>query len=170
MNVIAKKLILFFLTLCTLALSGIKGVQAATSLDPQGTQFQTLEMAPTTLKENFTSDLLLLDFWASWCEPCKESLPFFAKLEKRYSKQGLQILAVSVDEELKEAKAFVAKNNFSLTFLWDPKKAVAKSLELKAIPTTLLVDKSGKIIYQERGFSESSKAKLEAQIQKTLKK
>lgn len=162
-------MIFYSLTLCALTLLRTPASNGANSIDFPSTKFKTFDMLPTSAAEHINGKLVLLDFWASWCEPCKDSLPFFAELENRYSKQGLQVIAVSVDEDLKAANAFVAKNKLPLKFLWDENKRVAKNLGLMAIPTTLLVDKSGKIIYQERGFSGSSKTKLEDQVRKALK-
>ena len=151
-------------------MGGLRNAQAVDSVDFSTTKVQTLTQAPVTLKEKFTGEILLLDFWASWCAPCLESLPFYVQLQKRYAAQGLQVLALSVDDEVKDASAFIAKNKFSLTFLWDKKGALAKELGLKAVPTTLILDKKGRILYQERGFVESSKAEIDRQILKALKK
>lgn len=142
---------------------------APTALDLSSTKVQTLESAPVTLKEKFTGDLLLLDFWASWCSPCKESLPFYQELQKKFSPQGLQVLAISVDDEAKDATRFIKKNKLSLNFLWDPQGALARSLGIQSLPATLLLDKSGKILFQEKGFSEASKTKLENQLQTLAK-
>jgi thiol-disulfide isomerase/thioredoxin len=165
-----KKILLFFNVLGILYFENFPKALAIESLDLAATKVQTLTQTPTMLKDKFTGEVLLLDFWASWCGPCKKSLPFYEQLQKRYTTQGLQVLALSVDDESKDATAFILKNNFSLTFLWDQNRTLAKSLSLKAIPTTLILDKAGKIHYQERGFSDSSKAKIEEQILKLFKK
>lgn len=141
----------------------------ADSLDFGAIQLQSLNNSSTTLQKEFSGELLLLDFWASWCDPCKESLPFYEKLQARFSAQGLQVVALSVDDEITEASDFVAKSNFKLNFLWDRERTVAKSLGIQSIPTTLIIDKNGKILRRERGFLASTKAKLEERIQDLLK-
>lgn len=165
-----KKILLFLAILACFTLRNPHNATAAETLDLATTKVQTLTRTPTTLKEKFTGEILLLDFWASWCGPCKESLPFYQELQSRYASQGLQVLALSVDTDIKEASAFIRKNKFSLSFLWDQNRTVANSLNLKAIPTTLILDKTGKILYQERGFLDSSKDKIEKFLVKTLKK
>ncbi|MGZ3743064.1 MAG: TlpA family protein disulfide reductase [Pseudobdellovibrionaceae bacterium] len=161
----AKKILLFFYFLGVL-----QNAQALESVDLTTTKLQTLTRTPFLLKEKFTGEFLLLDFWASWCGPCEKSLPFYEELQKRYAAQGLQVLAISIDEDVKEASAFVLKKKLSLTFLWDQNGALAKSLGLHAIPTSLILDKKGKILHQERGFLDSSKAQIEQFLEKTLKK
>lgn len=143
---------------------------AGESVDLIKTKVQTFEKISVSLTDKFTGELLVLDFWASWCEPCKESLPFYQELQKKHGARGLQVLAVSVDEDIQDASSFVSKNKLTLTFLWDPNGNVARSLSIHALPSTLIVDKSGKILHRERGFTKTSKTKIEEQLLKLLKK
>lgn len=159
-----KKVLLILWTL------GSLNTFAAETLDLAASKVQTLSKVPTSLKEEFKGKILILDFWASWCGPCKESLPFYEDLQKRYSPQGLQVLAVSVDEDPQSALDFIGKRSFSIRILWDSNKELSKRLELKAIPTTLILDSSGKVLYRERGFVDSSKLKIEQQLLKVLPK
>lgn len=143
---------------------------AEDSINLATTKVQLLESETSVaLKEKITGKILLLDFWASWCSPCKDALPYYETLQKRFSKEGLQVIAVSVDEEKKSALEFLKDNKYQLIFFWDKDKAVAKSLGLKALPTTLLIDPEGKILHRERGFFESSKEVFQKKITESLK-
>ncbi|HEY8271611.1 MAG TPA: TlpA disulfide reductase family protein, partial [Pseudobdellovibrionaceae bacterium] len=109
-----KKIFLIFYILGSFSLGISQSLQAADTLNFATTKVQTLTHTTTTLKEKFTGQFLLLDFWASWCAPCKESLPFYQELQKRYAAEGLQVLALSVDSDVKDASSFIRKNNFTL--------------------------------------------------------
>jgi thiol-disulfide isomerase/thioredoxin len=158
-----KKLILFFWTL------GLLSAHSAETVDFSTCKVQTLGQTPTSVKEAFKGRVLILDFWASWCSPCKESLPFYEELNKRYGSQGLQILAVSVDDEVTDASEFVANKKFSFQFLWDKNRELSKRLKLQAVPTTLILDRNGKVLYREQGFVKSTKVKIEQELSKALK-
>jgi len=148
---------------------GSLGSWATNSLELKAANLQSLSAKPTNLKSEFKGQVLLLDLWASWCEPCKESLPFYEELQKRYGDKGLQVIAVSVDDNLKAANEFADKNKLKLQLLWDPKKELVKLLDVKAIPTMLLIDQNGKVLFRERGFLKNTKENIEKSIPQFLK-
>jgi len=148
---------------------GSLGSWATNSLELKAAKLQSLSAKPTNLKSEFKGQVLLLDLWASWCEPCKESLPFYEELQKRYGDKGLQVIAVSVDDNLKAANEFADKNKLKLQLLWDPKKELVKLLDVKAIPTMLLIDQNGKVLFRERGFLKNTKENIEKSIPQFLK-
>ena len=95
--------------------------------------------------EDYRGNYLLIDFWASWCQPCRASFPFVANLYKEFKDKGLAILGVSLDRDEKAWRKAVAAENCPWTQVWDQKGEVAHSYAIKAIPMFLLIDPEGRV-------------------------
>ena len=108
--------------------------------------------------------VVVLDFWASWCKPCKLSMPWLSQLQRKYAGQGLQIVAVSVDKDEKAMRARLADIDPGIVVVFDPKGALAKQYELQGMPTTFLFDRAGKQAASHVGYLESAAAEREAEI------
>lgn len=112
--------------------------------------------------------VVLLDFWASWCAPCRKSLPWLDELQKRYRDAGLEVIAVNVDKDRKLAEAFLARIPLSLRLEFDPDGRVAEALGVQAMPTSILIDRSGTIRQRYRGFRAEEESQRERQISELL--
>ena len=112
--------------------------------------------------------VVLVDFWASWCAPCKKELPELNKLHAKYAKQGLVVVGVNIDDNLKAAKRFMRKVPLDFPVVHDAKKAVAKRYEPPTMPSSYLVDKKGVIRHVQVGFKAKDAAVLEREIKKLL--
>ncbi|MCB0281860.1 MAG: TlpA family protein disulfide reductase [Calditrichae bacterium] len=104
-------------------------------------------------------NVVLVDFWASWCPPCKQSLPYLSELEKKY--KNLKVVAVNIDDDNQTAIDFINENNLKLTMVHDSDKSVVSAYDVPEMPTAYLVDQYGKIQYIHSGYSESSIRELE---------
>lgn len=122
--------------------------------------------ASLSLKD-YRGKVVLLDFWASWCGPCKASLPQLQKLEAEYP--GLKVLAVSIDDERKNALEFMKRLNLDVTALFDEKKKVAETYRVEAMPSALLIDPKGVVRHALSGYSEKHLEGLKAEIEKLLR-
>lgn len=116
--------------------------------------------------KDFRGKVVLLDFWASWCAPCKRSLPELEKLEGRYP--GLKVLTVNIDDDRKKAQEFMRRIQLDLTVLYDAGKTVAGTYELEAMPSALIIDQKGVIRYVAAGYTEKDLESLEAEIKALL--
>lgn len=114
--------------------------------------------------------LWAIDFWASWCEPCKESIPLYNEMAKKYAAQGVRFLGVSEDETKDEAQKFLKKTPVEFTVLRDDDRKLARKLGLASIPVMYFVDSKGRILGSENGFTEKTKKGFEARLQAELKK
>ncbi len=114
--------------------------------------------------------VVLVDFWATWCEPCKLSLPRYAALERKLGSQGFHILTVSVDEEVDVLKRFVAATKLGLRVFHDPESKVAERYQPAKMPTAYLVGKDGAITWIHSSFVVGDEAKVEAEVLKALAK
>ncbi len=97
--------------------------------------------------KQFRGKIVLLNFWATWCGPCKEEMPFLEILHKQFKEKDFAVLTVSVDYEgARPVQEFIRKQGYTFPVLLDPKSEVLDLFEVKGIPTTFLIDKNGKMI------------------------
>jgi peroxiredoxin len=95
----------------------------------------------------FKGKIILLNFWATWCGPCKEEMPNLEALHQRFKERNFVLLTISVDyEDLKPVKEFIDKHHYTFPVLLDPKCETVDLFEVKGIPTTLLIDKKGRMV------------------------
>jgi thiol-disulfide isomerase/thioredoxin len=111
--------------------------------------------------------IVYVDFWASWCGPCRQSLPLYEALYQRLSTQDFEILAVNLDEDLKDAERFLKRHPVSYPVLLDPSGDSAKKWSVLAMPSSYLVDSDGNLAYIYTGFEASHIGDIEDDI-KTL--
>jgi cytochrome c biogenesis protein CcmG, thiol:disulfide interchange protein DsbE len=107
-----------------------------------------------------------LDFWASWCTPCRQSFPWMNQMQLKYGSKDFQILAVNLDAKKTDADRFLTQTpaNFSLAF--DSKAQSAKLMELKGMPTSYLINPQGKLVYIHTGFRNEDRELLESKFKK----
>lgn len=111
----------------------------------------------------------VVDFWATWCDPCRDQLPFLDRLAADYGSRGLSVYAVAFDEDRDAVQRFLAETPVSFTVLWDKGgAALAQPLEVTRLPTTLLVDRQGVVRDVHLGFEKAEEAKLEAAVRRLL--
>jgi len=113
--------------------------------------------------------LVYLDFWASWCGPCKRSFPWMNEMQKRYGAQGLQVVAVNLDAKHGDALDFLASTPATFTIGFDPAAGVARSYGVKGMPSSLLIGADGRVIALHEGFNDNDRAELEGRISANLK-
>ena len=114
-----------------------------------------------------TGNVILINFWASWCGPCREEMPLLNALHNKYEPLGFTVLGVNVEEDLKGAKGFL--KNFPVDFpvLLDNTNKVSKQFKVVAMPTTIVVDRDGNMRYLHQGYKSGDEAKYR-QMVKTL--
>ena len=112
--------------------------------------------------------VVYVDFWASWCTPCRRSFPWMNELSRRYGDQGLTIVAVNVDRKREDADKFLNATPGEFTVVYDPAGATPAAWQVKAMPTSYLVDASGRIVLVESGFRDDRKREVEERIRSAL--
>ncbi len=113
--------------------------------------------------------LIFVDFWASWCEPCKESFPYYSDLYKKH-KSEILFVGISLDDEISDAEAFIKKSQPVFPTYIDLKSASVKKFKIPAIPYLFVLNAQLEIIDKIRGFDSTEKEKLNQIIQKHLGK
>jgi cytochrome c biogenesis protein CcmG/thiol:disulfide interchange protein DsbE len=112
--------------------------------------------------------VIYLDFWASWCGPCRQSFPWMNEMQAKYKAKGLQVVAVNLDARTDDAMKFLTQNPADFTVAFDAKGQTPKVFGVKGMPTSFLVDRSGKILLQHAGFRPADREELEKEIQAAL--
>ncbi|MET1218823.1 MAG: TlpA disulfide reductase family protein [Glaciecola sp.] len=112
--------------------------------------------------------VVYIDFWASWCVPCRRSFPWMEAMHQKYAKHGLVIIAVNLDEDTALADSFLAQNQASFHIEFNPSGEVAQKFALRGMPSSYLIDKEGDIAVAHTGFFTSKTERYEAQIKALL--
>src|SRR4051812_48230908 len=122
------------------------------------------------LPEELNGHVILLDFWASWCGPCKNSFPAMEALSKEYASQGLTIIAISVDEKRANMQAFLNSAKVSFTVVGDPRHRLVAAADIRTMPTSFLIDRFGKIRFVHAGFDpDKTKREYVREIEQLLR-
>jgi len=112
--------------------------------------------------------VVYVDFWASWCAPCKRSFPWMNELQRRYAEQGLAVVAINVDKKREDAQRFLREVPASFTILYDGNGVAPAAWGVKGMPSSYLVDARGTVVAIEEGFRDDRAAALEARIRALL--
>ncbi|MFO1219955.1 MAG: TlpA disulfide reductase family protein [Burkholderiaceae bacterium] len=112
--------------------------------------------------------LVVIDFWASWCTPCRRSFPWLNEMQARYGAKGLQVVGVNVDRERADAERFLAEVPARFAIAFDAAGEMPKRFAIKGMPTTVLVGADGRVIKKHTGFRDEDRPGLEAAIVEAL--
>jgi thiol-disulfide isomerase/thioredoxin len=118
-------------------------------------QWQAADGTPTRLAD-LKGKVVLIDFWASWCPPCKASFPALDALYRDLRARGLEILAVNLDERRRDADAFLATHPHSMPVLFDPKGESPLAFAVKGMPSSVLIDRDGTMRFTHMGYTEKT--------------
>jgi len=118
--------------------------------------------------DSYRGRVLVLDFWATWCQPCRLSIPHLVEMDRKYGKQGLQVLGMSADEDgEREVKAFADKNRMSYPIALAGESTLA-DYGVRSVPVMFVIDKKGRVAEVFRGFSDEVARSSEQLIKKLL--
>jgi len=120
--------------------------------------------------ESQTEKILYIDFWASWCGPCKLSFPSMIKLKELFKDDSFEIIAISVDADSKAAKKFLDSYEINFQVALDPDGVVAETYALPGMPSSFLLDQDRTLIAMHKGFRKSDFTKIKEEIEEALKR
>ena len=112
--------------------------------------------------------VVYVDFWASWCVPCRQSLPWMESLYRKYAAQGLEVVAVNVDKDHKAAMKFLENCRSTFPIVYDSTGSLAKLYNLQTMPSSFIYDREGHLAESHRGFKMEEADNLERTIQQQL--
>jgi cytochrome c biogenesis protein CcmG/thiol:disulfide interchange protein DsbE len=112
--------------------------------------------------------VVVLDFWASWCVPCRRSIPWLNAMQQKYAQQGLVIIGVNVDRERAEAAKFLAETPARFLIVYDPGGRLPKEYGVVAMPSSYVFDRQGGLVAKHMGFQNGRREEYESRLRKQL--
>jgi peroxiredoxin len=114
-------------------------------------------------------DVVMINFWATWCGPCREEMPHLEALHQRYSDLGFTLLGVNVEEDSRLSDRFLAETPVTFDILFDPENRVSELYDVIAMPSTVLVDRQGNMRYIHHGYKAGYENEYQSQIRALLR-
>lgn len=108
--------------------------------------------------------VVYVDFWASWCGPCRRSFPWMNEMQQKYGAKGLVVVGINVDKKRGDADKFLAQIPAAFAIAFDEAGTTPSAFGVKGMPSSYLIDASGKVVYVERGFLDEHRAELEQRV------
>ncbi len=154
--------ILVIFTVSTLADSSLEG-QVAPDFVLRSATGENLRLS------EYRGDVVLINFWATWCGPCRQEMPLLDDLYGRYQRVGFNLLGVNIDEDSRRAMQMVQELGVNFPVLFDENKEVSKLYEVEAMPVTILVDREGIVRHVHHGYKPGYEEKYLTEIRSLLR-
>jgi peroxiredoxin len=154
--------ILVIFTVSTLAASSLQG-QVAPDFVLRSATGENLRLS------EYRGDVVLINFWATWCGPCRQEMPLLDDLYGRYKRVGFNLLGVNIDEDSRRAMQMVQELGVNFPVLFDENKEVSKLYEVEAMPVTILVDREGIVRHVHHGYKPGYEEKYLTEIRSLLR-
>jgi thiol-disulfide isomerase/thioredoxin len=113
-------------------------------------------------------EVIYVDFWASWCGPCRKSFPWMNKMQREHQSKGFTVVSINLDAEQALAKEFLQDNSANFAVVYDPKGDLARFFKIQGMPSSLIINKEGEIKYAHSGFFTAKVSQYEQEIQQLL--
>ncbi len=168
MNKMLKAIPVIMLASCLLITSCSAGAEQDTNIGNLAPDFQLPDLDGQSISlSNLRGKPVLINFWATWCPPCRAEMPYLQEIFEEWSGKSLVVLAINVGESHSKVEEFMQSNNLSLPVLLDIKQAVAIKYNIQFFPTTFFIDKDGIIQVKTIG-AFPSKAAIEEKLSKII--
>ncbi|AZG75119.1 TlpA disulfide reductase family protein [Shewanella livingstonensis] len=135
--------------------------QAAPSLDNKVMDLQGQSVS----LQQFAGKVVYVDFWASWCGPCRKSFPWMNAMQAKYQQQGLEVVAINLDVDTALAREFLSKLPGQFNLRFDPEGDIARAFELQGMPSSFLFNRKGELVQTHMGFFTENIPAYEQEIQ-----
>ena len=117
----------------------------------------------------YRGDVVMINFWATWCGPCRQEMPLLDELYNRYQRVGFNLLGVNIDDDSRRAMQMAEELGIDFPVLFDASKEVSRLYEVEAMPVTVLVDREGTVRYVHHGYKPGYEDKYLDQIRSLLR-
>ncbi|MEO6566180.1 MAG: TlpA disulfide reductase family protein [Casimicrobiaceae bacterium] len=143
----------------------VQAVEAGATAPPFS--LPTAKGEPLAL-DRLRGKVVYVDFWASWCGPCRRSFPWMNEMQQKYGAKGFTVVAINVDKKRVDAENFLAQIPANFPVVYDEAGTTPAAYAVKGMPSSYLIDPNGKVSYVERGFVDENKAPLEDRVKALL--
>jgi cytochrome c biogenesis protein CcmG, thiol:disulfide interchange protein DsbE len=126
------------------------------------------ESPPAVDLDALRGRVVYLDFWASWCVPCRQSFPWMEQMRQAHQSQGLTIIAVNVDQDHADAERFLKQFRPGFEVRYDPEGKLAQRFKVTGMPTSVIIDRAGQVRFTHIGFWPSQGAQADQEISQLL--
>lgn len=160
-----------FLTICSVLLMMALSLNAhALSVGQASPDFTLPSSTGKNIRlQELRGQVVLINFWASWCGPCRQEMPLLEDIYKKYSKLGFTILGINVEQDSSKAATYLRDVPVTFPILFDTQNTLSKLYDVNAMPTTVIVDRSGKIRYIHAGYKPGYEETYKKQIKDLIK-
>ena len=156
--------------LLSLMLIAVTSVSYAEDISGKATNFTLKSSNGKNLKlSEYRGQVVMLNFWASWCAPCRQEMPLLEDLYKKYNKLGFTLLGVNVEEDSNKALTLLRSIKVSFPILLDNKNMVSKLYKVSAMPTTVIIDRDGNLRYLHQGYKPGYERDYEKQVRQLIR-
>ncbi|MFQ6023611.1 MAG: TlpA family protein disulfide reductase [Acidiferrobacterales bacterium] len=144
--------------------------EGATKIGGMAPNFTLKSMSGKNLRlSEYRGEVVMINFWATWCGPCRQEMPILDQLYKRYRDVGFALLGVNIDGKAVKARHMVKRLKVTYPILFDSEKSVSQLYDVNAMPTTVMIDRDGRLRYVHRGYLSGYEDKYRQQIRELLK-
>lgn len=158
----------FFLALFTVIVSSASCLAAATTSAAPDFTLKTTQGSNLRLSEH-RGDVILLNFWASWCGPCRQEMPLLDELQQRYQKLGFSVIGVNVDKDSALAAKMLRDIPVTFPVALDNQGTVSAEYDVSAMPTTVIIDRDGNMRFMHKGYQPGYEKTYEQQIKELIR-
>ena len=156
-----------FTAFFTIMLAGC-GEQRFQALEAQNFTLESLDGSSEVSLADYRGDVVYLTFWASWCAPCRQEMPYLAQLWQRHREDGFQVLAINVDEDNALAQAFVEQYDLPFPTVRDEGRKISTLYRVPGYPTHYVIDRSGHIRFSGLGFNLADVGAISQEVETLL--
>jgi peroxiredoxin len=159
-----------FVTAVLLGAAAVVSAQAATPPSAGAPDFTLPSLGGPNLRlQEQRGRVVMVNFWATWCGPCRVEMPHLARLYEKYRGSGFVVLAVNIDEDPRKAADLATKLGLRFPVLLDTEKKVSRMYDLSTMPSTVLIDRDGRVRHVHRGYRDGYEDTYEKQIRELLR-
>lgn len=143
---------------------------AAVSMGSQAPDFTLKSKSGKNVRlSDYRGQVVMINFWASWCGPCRQEMPLLEKMHRRYSKLGFVLLGVNVEADSSKANAYLKDIPVSFPVLYDTNNKASKLYDVSAMPTTIILDRNGKMRFLHQGYKPGYEKDYKKQVKQLIK-
>lgn len=155
-------LLLGVITATSLASSGLEG-RSAPDFALKSSTGENLRLS------EYRGEVVMVNFWATWCGPCRQEMPLLDELYQRYERVGFNLLGVNIDDDSRKAMKMIEELGVNFPVLFDSRKEVSRLYEVDAMPVTVLIDREGNVRYVHLGYKPGYEEKYLDQVRSLLR-